>query len=222
MVILEACVETVEEARAAEAGGAARVELCANLADQGTTPEAARLAACVSAAAIPVFAMVRPRPGAFVYVPAERDAMEVEARRARTLGASGIVTGALTPERTIDVPAMRALVAAAGPLPVTFHRAFDLVGDRPEALETLIDLGVSRVLTSGAAATALDGAVEIARIVRQAAGRIVVVAGGGVRAHNVGEIVARSGVSEVHAHLGGEDAVRAVVSRLRSGGLEPR
>jgi copper homeostasis protein len=212
MVILEACIEALEEARAAEAGGAGRVELCANLAEEGTTPDARLLAEMVRALSIPVFAMVRPRPGSFVYTAGERSAMEDAIARARTLGARGIVTGVLTDASGVDVSSMRALVAAAGPLPVTFHRAFDRVGDRSAELETLIDLGVSRVLTSGGAATAIAGASEIGRLVSQAAGRIVIVAGGGVRGHNARRLVAMTGVTEIHARLGGEDDVRMVVS----------
>lgn len=204
MVILEACVETLEDARGAEAGGASRVELCANLAEDGTTADEALLAETVAALTIPVFAMVRPRAGSFVYTSGELAAMETQVARARTLGARGIVTGALTSSSAIDGAAMRLLIAAAGPLPLTFHRAFDRIADRSAALETLVDLGVSRVLTSGAAATALDGAAEIRRLVDQAAGRIAIVAGGGVRAHIVENLVAMTGVSEVHARLGGE------------------
>lgn len=214
MVILEACVETLESARGAEAGGARRVELCANLADDGTTPDEAVMAAVVGALTIPVFAMVRPRAGSFIYTAAELTAMAEQIARARTIGARGIVTGALTEASMVDVAAMRRLVAAADPLPVTFHRAFDQVRDRSVALETLIDLGVTRVLTSGGAATAIDGAAEIKRLADQAAGRIVIVAAGGVRAGNVGSLVALSGVTEVHARLGDASAVDAVVSKL--------
>jgi copper homeostasis protein len=216
MVILEACVETLEDARGAQAGGAARVELCANLADDGTTPDEGLLIETVEALTIPVLAMVRPRAGSFVYSGGELAAMEAQAARARTLGARGIVTGAVTGTAAVDVPAMRVLIAAAADLPVTFHRAFDRIDDRSSALDALIDLGVSRVLTSGGAATAIDGALEIQRLVRQAAGRMTIVAGGGVRAHNVERLIAMTGVTEVHARLGSEAAVRGFVRRLRS------
>lgn len=215
MVILEACVETLEDARSAEAGGAGRVELCANLAEDGTTPDEPLLIETVAALTIPVFAMVRPRAGSFVYSADELVAMQAQIVRARALGARGIVTGALTVSSEVDVAAMRVLVGAAGPLPVTFHRAFDRIKARSFALETLIDLGVRRVLTSGAAATASDGTAEIRRLVEQAAGRIVIVAGGGVRGHNAGRLVAMTGVTEIHARLRGEDDVRTVVSACR-------
>jgi copper homeostasis protein len=217
-VILEACVESVTEARAAQAGGAARVELCANLAGHGTTPPDTLLAACVRALAIPVFVMARPRQGSFVYRPEEVTTMRRQIARAKALGASGVVTGALTPAGAVDEPAMRALLDAASPLPVTVHRAFDLIRDRGEAIETLVALGAARVLTSGGRARAAEGSDTIAGLVQQAGGRLVVIAGGGVRAHNVRAIVARTGVAEVHAHLTTEAAVRALVSRLRPAG----
>ena len=211
LVLVEACVESVEEARAAEAGGAARVELCVGLAEQGITPPDTLLADCLRSLTIPVCAMVRPRGGSFVYTAAEVAMMREQIRRARARGARGIVTGCLTEDGTVDTESTHALVDAAGPLPVTYHRAFDLTRDWSEALEALIALGIDRVLTSGGAATAVEGADEIAKLVRQAAGRISVMAGGGIRAHNVGAVVARSGVTEVHAHVTAvEDVMRLV------------
>ena len=215
VALLEACVETVDEARAAERGGAARLELCARLDEQGTTPEEDTITACLAAVAIPVFVMVRPRAGPFVYASDEVARMCRQARRARSLEVSGIVTGAMTADGLIDRDAMAAIVEAAAPLPVTCHRAFDAVCDREAALETLVRLGVSRILTSGGAPTAEAGMGQIARMVRHAAGRLVVIAGGGVRAHNVRRVVAGSGVSEVHAHLTSTDDVRALVANLR-------
>jgi copper homeostasis protein len=187
------------------------VELCVDLAAQGITPPDALLADCVRVLAIPVWAMVRPRGGSFVYTPTEVTTMREQVRRARGLGARGIVTGCLTADGTVDAEATRAVVDAAGPLPVTFHRAFDLIGDRSGALDTLIALGIARILTSGGAATALEGVDEIASLVRRAAGRLVVMAGGGIRWHNVGQVVTRSGVTEVHAHVTTvEDVARLV------------
>ena len=120
---------------------------------------------------------------------------------ARQQGARGIVTGVLDEDGGIDVATTRELVAAATGLPVTFHRAFDYTSNLSRGLEKLIDAGVSRVLTSGGAATALEGADAIARLVDQARGRIAVMAGGGIREHNVREVIARTGVNEVHARI---------------------
>jgi len=120
---------------------------------------------------------------------------------ARSQGAHGIVTGTLTRDATIDAKNLRTLVSAAKELPVTFHRSFDYTANSADALEELIDAGVTRVLTSGGANTALEGASRIAALVRQGRGRIVVVAGGGVRESNVREVIALTGVDEVHARI---------------------
>lgn len=212
MVLVEACIETLGQALAAEAGGAGRIELCANLAEQGTTPPDALLSACLSQVKLPVFSIIRPRAGSFVYADDELETMLRQVRQARDLGAHGIVSGALDTAGRIDAAAVSALVRAAHPLPFTFHRAFDALDDQAAGLDTLLSLGVDRVLTSGGAATALRGADAIARLVRQAGGRLVVMAGGGVRAHNVREILGRTGVHEVHGRLGSAHSVRAVVA----------
>jgi copper homeostasis protein len=150
---------------------------------------------------VPVFALIRPRGGDFVYSRAEFDVMRRDMDISLTLGVSGFATGALLADSTIDVERTRALVEAARDVPVTFHRAFDFAPDLHTALEQLIDAGVSRVLTSGGAPTALEGANVIAALVERARGRIIVMAGGGIRENNVRELIARSGVSEVHAGI---------------------
>jgi len=197
-MLVEACVDSVESAVAAERGGARRLELCDNLYDAGTTPSAGMIAAVKTAVRIPVFVIVRPRGGGFVYSPAELDVMRRDVDVARELGADGIVIGVLTREGTIDEDETGRFVEASATLPVTFHRAFDLVPDQHVALERLMVLGVARVLTSGGAPSALAGVEAIASLVRQSTGRIAVMAGGGVREENVSEIVRRTGVSEVH------------------------
>jgi copper homeostasis protein len=214
-VHIEACVESLEAALAATAGGADRIELCTNLAAGGTSPDAATLAACLSRLTIPVFVMVRPRAGDFHYSAAERAGMVEEIWQVKAAGAQGIVTGALRPDATVDETLTRELIAAARPLPVTFHRAFDSCDDAEEALETLIVLGVTRVLTSGGAATAPEGAATIAKLVRRAAGRIGVMAGGGIAGHNVAALLHTTGVREVHLSAKDADKVRRVVEALR-------
>jgi copper homeostasis protein len=217
-ILIEACVETLPHALAAEAGGAGRLELCSALGVGGLTPDAALVAACTQRMAIPVVTMVRSRPGSFVLQPGELVELTREVQRMRTLGAAGVVLGALTPEGTVDVPAVAALVAAASGLPVTFHRAFDEIQDQAAALEQLIALGVARVLTSGGARTASEGAGRIAELVRQAAGRIVVLAGGSIRAPNAEALVARTGVSELHSRTFADvEAVRAFVRAANAG-----
>jgi copper homeostasis protein len=197
-VLVEACVDSVESALAAERGGAGRVELCDNLADGGTTPSAGMIAAVKASIRIPVFVIVRPRGGGFVYSNSEMDVMQRDADAAIALGADGMVIGALRPDACVDLPRIETLLAAARGLPVTFHRAFDLVTDQNESLDMLATAGVSRVLTSGGAPTASEGADAIAALVRTAGTRLTVVAGGGIREDNVADLVRRSGVREIH------------------------
>lgn len=197
-VLVEACVDSVASAIAAERGGAGRLELCDNLFDGGTTPSAGMIDAVKEHVRIPVFVIVRPRGGGFVYSGDELDVMRRDIEIASRFSADGVVLGALTIDGRVDVERTRELVAAAGALRVTFHRAFDLTRDRAEALDAVIASGAQRVLTSGGAATAIDGADEIASLVARAGGRLEVMAGGGVREENVAELVQRSGVREVH------------------------
>jgi len=196
---IEGAVESVESAVAAEGDGAGRIELCANLSVGGTTPTADLIAAVLEKTQLPVFVMIRPRGGSFVYSTAELAEMTRDIERARTMGIGGIVTGVLEPDGGVDVDRTRSLVESAAGLPVTFHRAFDRIRNLPDALEQLIAIGVARVLTSGGAPTALDGASAIAALVAKARGRITILAGGGVREHNVCDLVAQTGVAEVHS-----------------------
>lgn len=200
-ILVEACVDSVASSVAAELGGARRLELCDALFDGGTTPSAGMIAACKEAVSIPVFVMIRPRGGGFVYSDAERDVMRRDIVMARELGADGVVIGGLRPDGTVDLQLVRALVETAHELPVTFHRAFDLTPDLAGSLESLADAGVKRILTSGGAFTAADGAAVLADLVRQAGSRLVVMAGGGVREENVRALVSVSAVREVHVRL---------------------
>ena len=175
--------------------------MCAGLSDGGTTPSAGLMAAVVERCRIPVFVMIRPRGGSFVYEEMEIGVMLRDIELAKAMGARGIVIGALTADGGIDSKQTRALVRGAGDLPVTFHRAFDFTTKPRESLEELIEAGVSRVLTSGGANTALEGAPRISALVSQARGRIGIVAGGGIRENNVHEVIALTGVKEVHARI---------------------
>lgn len=159
------------------------------------------IAATKSAVSLPVFVMIRPRGGGFVYSDAERDVMRRDVFVARELGADGVVIGALRRDGTIDLEIVRMLVSAAGELPVTFHRAFDLTPDLAASLDVLAGAGVQRVLSSGGAPNAVEGAAVLADLVRQAGTRVVVLAGGGVREENVQSLVSVCGVREVHVRL---------------------
>src|SRR5436305_3351633 len=197
-ILVEACVDSIESALAAARGGAHRIELCANLIEGGTTPSAGTLAVCRARLDIPIFGLGRPRAGDFLYSAAELAVMLEDIRRSKQAGAQGIVTGVLSADGEIDADRTRELITAARPLQVTFHRAFDVCRDASRALETLVALGVERVLTSGQAATAPEGADGIARLVQQAAGRIAILPGGGVTADNAPALVRATGVTEVH------------------------
>jgi copper homeostasis protein len=197
-ILVEAAVESLESALAAESAGASRLELCANLNDGGTTPSPSLIAEVLDKAQIPVFVMIRPRGGGFVYTDDEIVAMTRDIEHARSSGIAGIVTGVLTPGARVDVERTRSLVSAAAGLPVTFHRAFDSAENLPDALEQLIQIRVKRVLTSGGAPTALEGASVISELVAQARDRITIIAGGGIRDNNVHEVIVRTGVREIH------------------------
>ena len=219
MTLVEAAVDTLQSAIIAERAGAGRVELCANLNDGGTTPSAGLIGAVKARVRVPVSVLIRPRGGRFVYSNAEMEVMRRDVRVARAEGADGIVIGGLDTSGLVDVAMIGELTGTAQGLPVSFHRAFDATTDLAQALEMLIGAGVGRVLTSGGAATAVEGATTIARLVDQARGRITVMAGGGIRENNVREIITTTGVSEVHArissvsHSAAEGSSRAV--RLR-------
>ena len=200
-VLVEACVDSVASSIAAERGGARRLELCDALFDGGTTPSAGMIAACKDAVSIPVFVIIRPRGGGFVYSDTELDVIRRDIVAARGLGADGVVIGPLGVNGAVHEGHVRALVDAAGDMPVTFHRAFDFVPDLDAALETLIACGVVRVLSSGGATTAREGAAKLASLVAQAGARMTVMAGGSVREDHVRELVDATGVREVHVRL---------------------
>ncbi len=197
-VLVEVVADSVDGARKAEAAGANRIELCCAVGEGGLTPSIGLLCAVRAAVRIPVVAMLRPRRGDFLYTQDEFFVMRQDLDLLLQHGADGIVTGCLLPDGSVDCTRMEAIVRAAGRAPVTFHRAFDLVRDPQQTLEELIALKVARVLTSGLAANALLGKARIRSAQEQARGRIAVIAGAGVRAKNVAEIVRDTGVREVH------------------------
>ena len=212
-ILLEPCVDSVESGVAAEQGGAGRIELCADLAAGGTTPSAGMIAECRKQVRIPIAVMIRPRGGDFIYSDAEVAVMRRDIAHAKVAGADAVVLGMLRPSGAVDAARARSLVAAARPLDVTFHRAFDAARDPDEALEALIGIGVDRVLTAGGSGTALGGAKRIARMVERAAGRITIIAGGGIDVRNARAVVERSDVHEIHVWRGGTVKNRAGLRR---------
>ena len=216
MILVEIAVETRAAAQAAAAGGAGRLELCADLhAAGGLTPSEALTKDVLGDVDIPIFPMIRSRPGDFVYSRAEVDDMCRTIERMRSIGVHGFVSGALTAANGVDRAATASLVAAADGMPFTFHRAFDRIKDQSAGLEQLIELGVTRVLTSGGAASALEGSTQLRALVEQSAGRIMILAGAGVRESNVRQIVSLTGVSEVHTKLMNDAAEQLTVERVR-------
>lgn len=195
---VEICVDSPAGALAAQAGGADRVELCQNLLEGGTTPSAGSLKLARRGLTIGLQVIIRPRGGDFLYTAPEIELMEEDIRVAKDLGADGVVFGCLTPEGEIDMPLTAQLLQLARPMNVTFHRAFDMCRDASRGLEDLIRLGVDRVLTSGQEATCLEGLEVLAGLQRQAAGRIIIMPGGGITSRNVRRIGDATGVSEVH------------------------
>jgi copper homeostasis protein len=198
-VLLESCLDSVELATAAEQAGAGRIELCEHLEVGGTTPSEDLIRAVVGAIKIPVFAIIRPRGGNFFYTASELDRMKRDAEMAKRAGAAGIVVGVLRSDDTVDEQRTREVVQAADGLPATFHLAFERVPKQHDALDALMRIGMTRVLTKGGHRTALEGADALRSLVDHARDRIVVMAGGNVRETNVAEIVQKSGVREVHS-----------------------
>ncbi|NID08598.1 copper homeostasis protein CutC [Fibrivirga algicola] len=196
-MIIEVCAYSVDDCLAAERAGANRIELCGARAEGGITPSLGLIRAAKAATSLPVFVMIRPRGGDFVYSPAELAVMEADIDAARQASADGIVLGTLLPDGRVDRDTTRRLIARAYSLPITFHRAFDLTIDAAEALETLIELGIGTVLTSGQQARAIDALSLLDALAKQAAGRIAIMAGSGVNGQNAVQL-AQAGVSALH------------------------
>ena len=186
--ILEACVDSVESAQAAARGGADRLELCANLVIGGTTPTLPLFHAVREASGLPVNVLIRPRFGDFLYTVAERAVMCREIETFAAQGANAVVIGALRSDGTLDRAAMGEMIAAAGGIHITLHRAFDVCRDPFEALETALELGVDTILTSGQAADAWAGRETIGELLRRMGDRGDLLIGGGVSAGTIREL----------------------------------
>ncbi len=196
--MLEICIDGVASALAASKGGADRVELCANLPEGGTTPSAGVIRAVRRVFSGGLMVIIRPRGYDFLYSEGEMEAMLEDIHVARDLGADGLVIGCLKADGTVDEERCARLIDAAGPLDVTFHRAFDMTRDLGEALETIHSLGVKRILTSGGMADVPGGTAVISALVKQSTGRVSLMPGGGVTPDNLAEIVTSTGVREIH------------------------
>lgn len=197
-MLLEVAVESVEDARTAAENGADRLEICAELCEGGLTPATELVKDIQAVVSIPCVVMIRPRPGHFVYDAIEVEEMLDSISDLKKLNVQGFVLGVLAPDRRVDVHIASKLIQACQPTDVVFHRAFDKVEDPFLSLEALESLGVRRVLTSGGQPTALEGIPTIAGLVERSAGRIEILAGGGVSAENAMTIVNQTGVTQLH------------------------
>ncbi|QXO16808.1 MULTISPECIES: copper homeostasis protein CutC [Vibrio] len=197
---LEVCIDTIESLPHALAGGATRIELCSSLALGGLTPSFGLMRQAAQRSSVPVYAMIRPRQGDFLYDADDIACMQYDIAAAHQAGLQGVVLGLLTEHGQVDTQRCRKLIEQAHSLGlgVTFHRAFDQCQDAQQALESIIELGCERLLTSGQAPTALQGADLIAELVRQSNGRIAIMAGAGVNAANAPLLAQHTGVTELH------------------------
>ncbi|KMN32265.1 MULTISPECIES: copper homeostasis protein CutC [unclassified Chromobacterium] len=212
---LEVCAASLASCLAAEQGGAARVELCASLETGGVTPSPGMIALARQRLSIGLHVIVRPRGGDFLYSADEFEVMRRDVLACRDLGVDGVVLGLLDADGAVDVERTRELVRLAGPMTTTFHRAFDLARDPEQALEQVIASGCRRLLTSGQAPTALDGAVLIAGLRRQAGERLILMPGGGLRPDNLAALARATGCAEFHASASA--AVASAMRHRRSG-----
>ena len=198
MYRFEICANSVASCMAAQDGGADRVELRAGIPEGGTTPSFGMIRKARKSISIGLNVIIRPRGGDFLYTEEEIDEMVYDIKVAKDLGADGLVFGCLRADGSVDTESMKRLMEAAGDTPVTFHRAFDHCSDPFEALETIIDLGCRRILTSGCRPTAIEGADLLAQLVRKAGDRIIIMPGCGIKENNIADIARLSGAREFH------------------------
>lgn len=198
-IVLEACVETLEQALLAEQNGADRIELCDDLSVGGITPNVELLEKTTSVLKIPIMAMIRPRGGDFVYTEKELLEMEASIHFCKKLGIAGVVFGCLTPDGEVDEAATRRLAAVASPLLVTFHKAIDETPNPVASAKLLAEMGgIQRILTSGGAATAWDGLVVLQKMIAETAGRLTILTAGKVTKENLPDLHQKLGAAEYH------------------------
>lgn len=214
-MLLEICAGSLYSALAGQAGGADRIELCDNLEQGGTTPSPGIIKQAVKLLEIPVFVLVRPRPGDFLYSEEEFQAMKEDILFCKAHDVKGVVLGILDRKGHIDLERTAELVELARPMQVTFHRAFDRAADPFRALEEIISLGIERILTSGQMNTAMEGSALIRELIRKSAQRIVIMPGSGINEGNVADLISITGAEEVHASL------RSQVENRSPGTMDP-
>ncbi|MFZ5978393.1 MAG: copper homeostasis protein CutC [Hydrotalea sp. AMD] len=199
MKLIEIAVFSIESAIAAYKAGANRLELCENYENGGTTPSYGYLKTVRQKIDLPLFVMICPRAGDFVYTDAEFAAMQADVKLCKQMGFDGVVIGILKTDGSIDIARTQQLAALAYPMEVTFHRAFDRCKQPLEAMENIIQCGCQRILTSGQQPNALLGKALIQKLIVAASDRIVIVPGGGIRSSNLEELLLFTGTDEVHS-----------------------
>jgi copper homeostasis protein len=198
MYNLEVCIDNIESLFTAQTSGADRIELCSALALGGLTPSSALMRAAVQHSTIPIYTMIRPREGDFLYSSDEVEMMLAEIHNARAIGVHGLVFGVLTKHAHVDSDVMKSLMAAASGIGVTFHRAIDCCADIDDAIEQILSVGCERILTSGLMPHAVDGVANIKKMVELSSGHASIMAGSGINSANVLQIIKQTGVKEVH------------------------
>lgn len=201
MKFLEVCVETIQSIINAKAGGAYRIELCSALSEGGITPSYGMIKTARTLGPEKLHVLIRPRGGNFVYTPTEVECMIKDIEKCKELGVDGVVIGALTEKGDIDIDACKLMMQAAEGMQVTFHRAFDCCNNPTQALEQIITLGCTRLLTSGQADSATEGCKLIKSLVNQAKGRIIIMPGAGVNENNARDILSITGATEIHGSI---------------------
>ncbi len=200
---IEICLESVESVLIAEKGGADRVEFCADLFEGGITPSLGSFKVAKANSSIEMAVIIRPRGGDFCYSDLEFATMEEDIKLFKEAGADCVVLGILTPEGEIDVERTKKLIDLARPMEVTFHRAFDVTQDAFKSLDTLIELGVDRVLTSGLEPTVSEGLDTLIELVKRAGDKIIVMPGCGLTERNLAPLHSKIGAKEYHLFLPG-------------------
>ncbi len=203
--IIEIATSDFSTTKSAVEGGADRIELCANLAEGGTTPSFGTIKQCREAFSVSLYPIIRPRGGDFLYTKDEFQIMLQDVKLCKQLGCDGIVIGLLNMDGTIDIVRTSAIVEASYPLGVTFHRAFDRCKDPFEALEQLIEIGCERILTSGQQSSVMDGAELVAELNKKADERVIIMPGSGVRMENIKMLAEKTGCVEFHSSLRGKE-----------------
>jgi len=202
--VIEIATSDFLTTQAAVQGGADRIELCANLAEGGTTPSFGHIRKCREAFNVLIYPIIRPRGGDFLFSTEEFEIMLQDVKLCKQLGCDGVVVGLLNKDGTVDTKRTSLLVEAAYPLGVTFHRAFDRCREPFEAMEQLIEIGCERILTSGQQPVATDAVEMIARLNKASGERIIIMPGSGVRKENVKMLAEQTGCLEFHSSLRGK------------------